>query len=357
MRLTRLEVTNLRIIEAATLLPEGGVNLIAGANGSGKSSLLEGIHLIGTGRSFRSRRAEEFIRHGQSALTVHARVRETGGDELPVGVEKRGQTTRIRLSEEAIRSAAVLARRIPVIVILPESQRLISDGAELRRQFLDWGLFHVEPGYVTASQNYRRVLKQRNAQLRAQASPRVLAPWDAELGDTGELLHGLRVAHLDSMLKRVGSLVAELTGLEVSIHYVPGWDTKGSLAEAAAKALGRDAARGYTGVGPHRADLELLVGGVPAQRVLSRGEAKLFCLALWLAQAREHHQQAARTPLILIDDLASELDAANQARVFQSLSSLGAQTFVTTVSNELLRDLPGPLKTFHVERGKVSEMV
>lgn len=357
MQLTRLEVTNLRIIEAATLLPEGGVNLIAGANGSGKSSLLEGIHLIGTGRSFRSRRAEEFIRHGQTSLTVHARVKETGGEELPVGVEKRAQITRIRVSEETVRSAAALARRIPVIVIVPESQRLISDGAELRRQFLDWGLFHVEPSYVATFQSYRRVLKQRNAQLRAHASPSVLAPWDAKLGDTGEQLHSLRVSHLDSMLKRVGNLVAELTDREVSIHYIPGWDTEEPLAEAAAKAIGRDAARGYTGVGPHRADLELLVGGVPAQRVLSRGEAKLFCFALWLAQAREHQQQQARTPLILIDDLASELDAANQARVFQALLSLGAQTFLTTVSKELLGALPGPFKTFHVERGQVSEMV
>jgi len=357
MQLTRFEVTNLRIIETATLLPEGGVNLIAGANGSGKSSLLEGIHLIGTGRSFRSRRAEEFIRHGQRSLTVHARVQESGGEEMPVGVEKRARSTRIRVSEEAVRSAAALARRIPVIVILPESQRLISDGAELRRQFLDWGLFHVEPGYVAAFQSYRRVLKQRNAQLRAHASPSVLAPWDAELGNTGEQLHWLRVGHLDSMLERVGNLVTEITGREVSIHYLPGWDIKEPLAEAAARTLARDAVRGHTGVGPHRADLELLIGGVPVQRVLSRGEAKLFCFALWLAQAHEYQQQAARTPLILIDDLASELDAANQARVFESLSKLGAQTFVTTVSNDLLRAFPGPLKTFHVERGQVSEMV
>ncbi len=357
MHLTRLEVHDLRIIESAGLAPAPGLNLIVGANGSGKSSLLEAIHLLLTGRSFRSRRAEEFIRRGASQTQVHARILEDGGDGVAVGVEKRPRSTRIRLAESEVRSASTLARRFPLVTIPADSQRLVFDGADLRRRLLDWGLFHVEPDYAAVHQDYRRVLQQRNAQLRALPDAQVLAPWDLELEECGAKLHRLRQSHLEHVLPQVSSLASVLAGLEVSVHYKPGWDQSVPLSGALAKSLARDAARGYTGIGPHRADLELKIGARPAQQVLSRGEAKLTCVALWLAQVRDHQHRCGGAPLVLIDDLAAELDPENRRRVFQSILDQGVQAFVTSVSEDPASDAPGAWKGFHMERGKVREMV
>lgn len=357
MRLIRLEVKNLRIIESAGLEPESGLNLIAGANASGKSSVLEAIQLLCTGRSFRSRRAEDFIRRGAAKARVHAGVREEDGDLLAVGVEKRPGSTRMRFAETEVRSASVLARRLPLVVIPPDSQRLVFDGADLRRRLLDWGLFHVEQDYVSVHQNYRRVLQQRNAQLRTAPVPQALAPWNAELEEVAGQLHALRQVHLQRILPRVSKLAGELARVEVSIHYRPGWDETVPLSQVLTTTLARDAARGYTGAGPHRADLELRVGALPAHQVLSRGEAKLVCVALWLALARDHQSQSGRAPVILIDDLAAELDPENRQRVLETLFELGFQSFVTSVSKRLLQDTDTAFKGFHVERGAVKEMV
>ncbi len=357
MHLTRLEVNNLRIIETASLEPGAGTNLILGANASGKSSLLEAIHLLCTGRSFRSRRAEEFIRRGAAEVRVHARISDGAGESVAVGIEKRARSTRIRLAESEVRSASILARRFPLVMVPPDSQRLVFDGADLRRRLLDWGVFHVEQDYAAVYQEYRRVLQQRNAQLRASPEPHALSPWNIELEESGEKLHQLRQFHLNRILPRISELASELARLEVSIHYKPGWDESVSLSRALALSLERDAARGFTGLGPHRADLELQVGGIAAQQVLSRGEAKLACMALWLAQVRDHQLQSGHGAVVLIDDLAAELDPENRGRVFQTLQALKVQSFVTGVSESLAREAGEGFKGFHVERGKVAEMI
>lgn len=357
MYLTRLEITHLRIIQALELEPRPGLNLFIGPNGSGKTSMLEAVHLLGTGRSFRSRSAQDLIQREQVELTVHALLGDESGGSTNVGVEKRFRGTRIRVAGEAVRSASTLAQRIPLVLVPPDSQRLLSDGSDLRRRFIDWGMFHVEPSYSRMHRDYRRALQQRNAQLQGGASTTALAPWNRELAETGEILHGIRARHLTEMLPRVATLVSELLSLEVSIHYYPGWSLEKSLEQSLGQGAARDLARGFTGSGPHRADLNFEVAGGAAQQVLSRGEAKLFCLSLWLAQAQDHLERAGRRPLILIDDLAAELDPGNRQRVFSALAQLGAQTFVTAVSEEVYRSCREAAAGFHVERGTVREMV
>ena len=358
MRLDSLEVRNLRILTELECTPGARLNVFVGANGSGKTSILEAVHVLGSGRSFRTHRLGELIQRGAAWLRVRGELVGDDGARHPVGVEKGAEGLRIRVGGEAVRSASILARQLPLIVVTPESQRLLTDGAELRRQLVDWALFHVEPGYLAVLQRYRRALRQRNAALRAGAGPAVLGPWDEEMGEVGEALHGQRQRFLEGVLPLYADTLAGLIAMPVDIRYQPGWDTARGLAEALRTATSGDRARGFTGIGPHRADLRFATDGSLAQQVLSRGEAKLFVVGLVLAQAKFLDELQGRRPLVLVDDLASELDEDSRRRFFHQLRGLEAQIFVTTVSGDLVEtaDWEG-LRVFHVERGAPLKMV
>jgi DNA replication and repair protein RecF len=338
--------------------PGEGLNVFVGDNGSGKTSILEAIHLLGSGRSFRTHRLAELIARGESWLRVRADIRAEGGAVESVGVEKGAHGLRIRVAGEDIRNASELARRLPLVVITPDSQRLLTDGAVLRRQLMDWALFHVEPTYLTVLQRYRRALRQRNAALREGAVASALVPWNQEAAAAGEALHRQRDRFLESILPVYASTLEGLLSMAVEIRYQPGWDVTRGLAEALQEATAVDRARGFTGIGPHRADLRFSTQGAPVHQVLSRGEGKLLVVGLVLAQGRFLKDLQGRQPIVLVDDLASELDADSRGRFFAELCALGAQTFVTTVSRNLLEtaDWEG-LRVFHVERGEPLKMV
>jgi DNA replication and repair protein RecF len=358
MRLDQLEVRNIRILSELDCTPGQRLNIFVGANGSGKTSILEGIHLLGSGRSFRTHRLGELISRDQSWLRARGVIRGEDGASESVGVEKGAEGLRIRLAGDEIRNASELARRLPLVVISPDSQRLLTDGAILRRQLLDWALFHVEPTYLDVLQRYRRALRQRNAALRDAVGPSALAPWDQEVGEAGDALHRLRDRFLEGILPLYAETLENLISMAVEIRYQPGWDSGTNLAEALGGNIGTDRARGFTGVGPHRADLRFTTERTPVHQVLSRGEGKLFVVGLVLAQARFLQDAQGRRPLVLVDDLASELDEDSRGRFFGQLGALGAQIFITTVSRDLVEtaDWEG-LRVFHVERGKPLKMV
>lgn len=358
MRLEHLEVRQIRILSAVDCSPGEGLNVFVGPNGSGKTSLLEAIHLLGSGRSFRTHRLAELITRGESSLLARGDIRAEDGSMQSVGVEKGPDGLRIRVAGDEVRNASELARRLPLAVITPDSQRLLTDGASLRRQLMDWALFHVEPIYLSVLQRYRRALRQRNAALRDGAGASALAPWNQEVGEAGDALHEQRQRFLDEILPLYGETLAQLIAMGVDIRYQPGWDTGTGLAQTLEATTHRDRARGFTGVGPHRADLRFSSNGALVQQVLSRGEGKLFVVGLVLAQARFLQGIQGRRPIVLVDDLASELDESSRGRLFSQLQALGAQIFVSTVSRDLVEtaDWDG-LRVFHVERGEPLKMV
>src|SRR5579883_322856 len=264
MILSELTVRDLRCIEQAELSLHPGRNLIWGGNGSGKTSLLEGLFLLGRGRSFRTRNSERLIRHGQDRLVVFGRTEgagpEFGGPVHAVGVEvHRREGTRARIDAAAVGSLADLSGVFPVQVIDPEIHKLIEEGGRRRRRWLDWAVFHVEPQFADWWVRYGRALRQRNASLRGPAG--ATRPWDLEVASLGEKISEARHRVVEQMQPYWRGVVARLDCPAGELQYVRGWGAQHALAEALEGSRARDQLRGLTHVGPHRADVMIRVGG------------------------------------------------------------------------------------------------
>lgn len=355
MKLHRLDIRNLRVLRALTIHPSPTLNLFVGPNGGGKTSLLEGIHVLGLGRSFRTRHIKEAITTASEGLVAFAEVSLEDGRRVGVGVERCADVQRIRIDGQDVHRASELARMIPLFIITPHGQWLLAEGAPQRRKLIDWTLFHVEPAYLAVVQRYHRVLRQHNAQLK-QASIAALPAWNRQLGELGEAVHAFRNQYLEILRPQFNKILQELLPTPVQLRYLPGWDVTKALADALTETAAEAKLRGYTAVGPHRADLQFRVGATPAQRVLSRGEGKLVILAFLLAQVDCVIQTVARTPIVLVDDFPAELDVCSRSRFLRSLAERRSQTFCTALSDTII-DVSywQDAKKFHVEQGRVEE--
>ncbi len=358
MHIRRLEVENLRVFESASLALNSRLNVIAGPNGAGKTTLLEGVYILGTGRSFRSRRLEAVLRRGAESLRVFGEVAGEDGGTVGVGVGKGGDGFRVRIGGERVDASSRLAQELALGLITPESHRLLNGGPGVRRRALDWGLFHVEPGYHGTLGRYTRALRQRNAALRGERSEKASRAWDEELVGAGERVSRWREGYVEFLESRLRGVMGELWDFSVSVGYRRGWPERASFEEALGLAWTRDRKEGWTSVGPHRADLELRVEGERAEERLSRGQAKLFVSAFELAQVKGVAEVGGKAPVVLVDDLASELDLASRGRFLELLARTGSQVLVTAVEEGVVpKDSWDTHAVFHVEQGSVRKMV
>jgi len=360
MILTELTVRDLRCIEQAELSLHPGRNLIWGGNGSGKTSLLEAMFLLGRGRSFRTRNSERLVRHGQERLVVFGRTESPGVSGGPgsgagwvhaAGVEvHRKEGTRARIDGGPVASLADLSRVFPVQVIDPEIHKLIEEGGRRRRRWLDWAVFHVEPQFADWWMRFARAIRQRNAALRESGS--VTRPWDVEVAALGEKISEARRTVLEQMGPFWKAATDGLACPPAELQYFRGWGAQHSLAEALETSRERDQARGLTHAGPHRADVLIRVGGRPAREVLSRGQQKLTAVALTLAQLRLLKEVSGTTPTLLLDDPAAELDSEHLGHFVCQIAPLGCQLVITSLQPETAA-FGAPDRVFHVEQGRV----
>lgn len=357
VRLARLEVEGVRILSAVRLEPHERLNLVFGDNGAGKTSLLESIYLLGTGRSFRARETEKVLGWGCRELRVFGQVLD-GVGSARLGVSRGGSGSVARLNGAEVRGFAPLARVLPLAVFSPESHELLGGGPEVRRGLMDWALFHVEPEYGEVLQRYRRALRQRNAALRGLAGRAEVGAWDRELAQQGERLDGWRRIYAEAAGELVRSLAPGGLLSRLALAYRRGWPAGTDLEGALQAGWETDRERGWTARGPHAADFALLLDGRPARDVASRGQVKVLAAALVLGNVAYVRQTNGRGPVVLADDVPSELDASARAWFLDRLHALGTQVFLTALDPAMV-DLPDgiPHAVFHVERGRVVELV
>jgi DNA replication and repair protein RecF len=333
-----------------------GATALFGANGSGKTSFLEAIHLLGTGRSFRARHAKSIIQHSHATCRVVGKIRR-GARSQSVGVEKdRDAGLRARIGGENVSSMSELAQALPIVLLDTDSISLLTGAPEGRRRLLDGTLFHVEQGFLALWRRYIQAVRQRNGGLRHGILDADSA-WRRQLAEAGELLTAHRAQMAEKLSDRLAVLAASLSGdlADVSVQFRRGWDRSLDLAEALERSGQRDAAQGFTQVGPHRADLRVMVGDMLAADILSRGQMKLLLVALKLVQGRLIEESGPTRPLYLVDDLPAELDAAHCASVCRELG-VNRQVVLTAVDRTALETAwqAGPLSLFHVEHGRVA---
>ena len=358
MQVIRLTASGLRRFDSVTIEPSPGLNLITGDNGAGKTSMLEALHLMAYGRSFRGRVRDGLVRSGSEAVEVFVEWQE--GEERRhrrAGLRHTGQTWVGRLDGQTVAQLGELCAALAVVSFEPGSHALVTGSGEPRRRFVDWGLFHVEPAFLSLWRRYARALKQRNALLKSGAGGQQLDAWDHELAETGEPLTRHRRQYLEQLQQRLSRVTAELVpGLGASsLEFQPGWRSgEFPLADALLLARDRDRATGHTSVGPHRADWRIDYAGHPNRESLSRGQAKLTALSALLAQAEDYAERRGEWPIVALDDLASELDRTHQRRVLERLLASGAQVFVTgTEAPSALDGLAVMPTRFHVEHGQI----
>ena len=274
--------------------------------------------------------------------------------EIPTGLEKtRTQKTQRKVSGVYLDSIAELASLLPLQLVNADTFHLLDSGPRYRRQFLDWGVFHVEPAFFPVWKRMQRILKQRNAALRAGAAPAQIQVWDDAFVESSVAVEGFREAYFEKLMPIFGQMLSQLIELPLlSIDYKPGWDRQHSLSTLLLGSLARDREQGNTSLGPHRSDLSIKVNRVPAEYLLSRGEQKLLVCALRLSQGALLAALTGKRCIYLLDDISAELDAPHCSRLFTLLSELKSQVFMTGTDKGLYEGLENS-HLFHVEQGGV----
>jgi DNA replication and repair protein RecF len=277
--------------------------------------------------------------------------RTTGEPGQAVGVQvSRGGGTVAKISGSAAGSLAELSQAFPVQVIEPGVHKLIEEGGHRRRRWMDWAVFHVEPGFVDHWVRYTRALKQRNAALKSD--PDQAAAWNPELARLGELVAESRRAFMERLQPYWRKGVNALCAFEPELQYSRGWAQDFSLADALGASRARDQARQLTHSGPHRADVVVKLNGRPAREVLSRGQQKLVAVAMTLAQLMLLQEATQISPTLLLDDPAAELDREHLLRFIDQVASLRGQLVLTALDPES-HPFGAPDRVFRIEEGRV----
>jgi len=352
--ITRLTLMGLRNLASLALtLDSAAPVLITGANGAGKTAMLEGVHLLASGRSFRENRLARIAQWQTDQITLFAQVDNRQGSQH-LGWQRHKSETHLRLNGENARTQAELAWHLPVQVFSPESHDLLIHGPSERRRFLDWGAFYQHPPFLLAWRHYQHALRQRNQALRQGAPDREVALWHAPLWQAAEQVDAARQAYCTALSATVAGFAPQISDslADISLSYHKGWKEEENLFDSWTQQIEHDRQLGYTQAGPHRADLKLRSQGRDALSIFSRGQQKLLALTLMLSQAKLLSESIDESPILLLDDLPAELDATHRARVLDVLPQLNAQVFLTATDAHSL-----PIATmgqhWHLSQGKI----
>ncbi len=366
MYLLKFVASGLRNLADTTINLSSQLNIVEGINAAGKSSLLEGVSLLVSGRSFRASNNTQLISHNAKTLALFGEFDDSTKLGFSYGHKK--DSRKIRLNGKNVKVLSVVASLFPVQILSPESYHLIDAGPSQRRKYLDWLLFHVEHSYKSDWQNFNKVLKQRNSYLRSlkgdisKLDPAQINVWNTKFVDAATIINHKRL-NLTNMilpdLYKVLEVIQFCLKQKLTLDYRSGCGHL-NLQERLLESIRQDVARGTTTYGPHKADLRILLGGRNVGDVLSRGQKKMLINALYLSQTNLLKELSSKDSLFIIDDFSSELDRSNQLQLVLALKDQeNVQVLISCLDSVVLKPLIkeyNNVNMFHVEHGVISEV-
>jgi DNA replication and repair protein RecF len=363
VRLRCLALVDFRNYAELRFDPQAGLNLLVGPNAQGKSNLLEAIGLLGTGKSFRTHREADAIREGRTQARVMGLAHVAAGTvDLACTIARGEHGTRksYTVNGRDVRYASYLGR-LAVVTFVPADLQLASGAPALRRAFLNAGLSQIEPGYYHELARYHKTLQQKNALLRAQdqPDPDLLAVYDRTLLEAGTTIILARTRFVNALAEAASSAHARIGGGEhLDMRYHPNVAYEEASSEGVRAAFearlgsvaARERARKAAIAGPHRDDLQFSLGGHPLGSFGSQGQQRTAVLALKVAEYAVMHARTGEAPLLLLDDVLSELDGERASAFLEGIGGY-EQAFVT--ATHVPAGLPPGAHLYAIERGRV----
>ena len=299
------------------------------------------------------------VKRGELESVVFGVVVADQGLETRIGVSRSLEGKReIRVGGESVSKASELARLLPVLVLAPDTIDLLLGSPQLRRKFLNWGVFHVKHTFTQEWETANRCLKHRNRLLKMKREPGELKVWTASLVTAAEMIDEYRREYFQGFSAQYTKLISDFTdfGSSVSCEYVRGWDESKSLEDVYANAEESDLRRGFTQSGFHKADIKLSIAGQPVTEVCSRGELKMLAWAMILTQGKMQSEFSNQNAVYLVDDIVSELDLDHRQMLCKTLIEMQGQVMATGIDQKGLEDSWNgyQAEVFHVKQGVLS---
>lgn len=363
MFVTQIQINSFRNITEANIVFNRRFNIFSGNNGQGKSSILEAIYLLGTMKSFRLARTQDLISWDTPYAFVQGRAEKEGVTrEIALYLGKEGRKARI--DRKPVTRLADFFGAVNAVVFSPEEIGMARGGPELRRRYLDRAIFSSDLGYLMLYHEYYRILKQRNSLLK-RGEPAGLEAWTEQLAEAGARLMSKRIAYLATLEPLVSHFYRQIAGGDetAALAYRPlagdpaviARDGKAALLNVLDAHRAEELRRGTTVVGPHRDDLEFILNGRVIKHHGSQGQQRSFVLALKMAEIEYLEKHYGAPPILLLDDISSELDRRRNENLMEFLRQKNMQVFITTTDPATLRlDGIDTHAAFRVEQGKVT---
>ena len=360
MSVKELQTVNFRNLVSDKISLHSDLNFLIGDNGSGKSSILESLFYLGHGKSFRTTKVESLIQNGLDNFIVSAK----SNDNVQLGIQRNilGES-KIKINGVSSTKLSDLAKNIAIQIVTPESFKLFFGGPRERRKFVDLGLFHVEHSFSSEWKLFQRTYKQRNACLRNKAGIEQLDYWTEEFCRLSENIALFRKIYIESLKNELAhwlKIMLPHCGDDISIQYLQGWNSKKELAQILKENKNKEIEKGFSLYGAQKFDIRFLIDNSSIEHRLSRGQQKLFLLALTFAQSKLIEQVKRIKPILLIDDIGAELDHSSRKAMFQANQLLNCQTIISAIDRVALEPLipdDNNYNMFHVEHGQIKAMI
>lgn len=353
MKINSLFLENLRCFKEINIKFSNGVNFLVGFNGSGKTTILESIQVLGTGKSFRTSKIENMRNYEANSFTIASEI-ERRGVLKTIGFHKEALKFKIRIDSLSVNRLSELVRNFSIVTYHSNSILMIEGESQHRRRFIDWWLFHSNNEFYSEWLRYQRLLKQRNAALKNDIKS--INIWDSVLSESGEKINFFRSSAVSMLMSEVFFLIDlnYSSFPKFSWHYVSGWNKNESLMSSLKRNQQKDIQYGFTSVGPHRADLRFIFNGKDAKDSLSRGQQKTLSLIFLITLASIHKKYLHETPIFMLDDIAAELDTFQRNNSIEQIIDLGGQVLLTALDLNDLKFRPSTcLNTFVLQEGEV----